>query len=279
MRKDTDAPSRAATNMHLTSTQNARIKEVIRLRKRAERDASGLFLVEGAREVSRALAAHWQIVSFFSCPALHATAEAEELQARAKADGAMLFECSAEVFAKIAYKEGADGWLAVVRQRALGLDDLALSDSPLLLVAEAIEKPGNLGAILRAADGAGVDAMILCDGCTDLYNPNVVRNSMGSLFALPVAAATSVETRAFLRGHSIRTIAATPGAQRIYSSADLRGPVAVVVGAESEGLSSTWMEQADERVRIPMRGMADSLNVACATTLLLYEALRQRSAT
>lgn len=262
--------------MHLTSTQNARIKETIRLRKRAERDAHGLFLVEGGREVTRALAARWQVVSLFFCPALHATAEAENLPARAQSAGAMLFECSAEVFAKLAYKEGADGWLAVVRQRALGLDDLALSKKPLLLAAEAIEKPGNLGALLRAADGAGADAVILCDGCTDLYNPNVVRNSMGSLFALPVAAATSAATWTFLRRHKVRMVAATPGAEKIYSDVDLSGPVAIVVGAENEGLRPAWMEQADVQVRIPMRGLADSLNVACATTLLLYEAVRQR---
>ncbi len=264
--------------MHLTSTQNARVKEVARLRKRAERDARRLFLVEGAREVSRALASGWRVDQLFYCPALHSRPDAEPLLAQARAAGAECFDCAPAVFAKLAFKEGADGWLAVVRQQARGLDELTLSQPPFLLVAEAIEKPGNLGSILRAADGAGVDAVLLCDGRTDLYNPNVVRNSMGSLFSVPVAEAAAPEVWRFLRHHHVHVLAATPQAEALYSDVDLRGPLAVVVGTESDGLSSAWMEQADLHVRIPMRGMADSLNVACATTLLLYEAVRQRGA-
>ena len=166
--------------------------------------------------------------------------------------------------------------LALAPQIRKSLADLALKDNPLLIVAEAIEKPGNLGSILRSADAAGVDAVIVCDRCTDINNPNVVRASVGTLFSLPVVEATTDDAVAWLRERHIRILAATPHAEKDYTDVDLKQGIAIVVGTEQHGLSNRWMDGADLRVRIPMLGQADSLNVANATTILLYEAVRQR---
>jgi TrmH family RNA methyltransferase len=155
---------------------------------------------------------------------------------------------------------------------------LTLGPNPLLVVAEAVEKPGNLGALLRTCDAAGVTAVIVCDPTTDLNNPNVVRSSRGTLFTVPVVEAASAETIAYLKAHGIAIVAATPAASRAHIAADLRGPVAIAVGTEDAGLSDAWLSQADLAVRIPMRGRVNSLNVATAAALLIYEAVRQRGA-
>jgi TrmH family RNA methyltransferase len=166
-------------------------------------------------------------------------------------------------------------------QMKMGLPELAQvlanKNNPFLIVAEAIEKPGNLGTILRSADAAGADGVIVCDRCTDIYNPNVVRASVGTLFTLPVIEAQSCEILAWLNERGVRVVAATPSASEEFTQTDLKGPVAIAVGTEQLGLSKQWMDAADIRVRIPMHGIADSLNVATATTLLLYEVVRQRS--
>jgi TrmH family RNA methyltransferase len=180
------------------------------------------------------------------------------------------------VFEKLSYRDRPDGLLAIAPQLRRALGDLDLGAAPLLVVAEAIEKPGNLGTILRSADAAGVDAVIVCDRCTDVNNPNVVRASIGTLFSVPVAEATSAEAFEALRARGIQIVAATPHAERLYSDVDMTRGTAIVVGAEQYGLSDTWMRQADAAVQIPMLGQADSLNVAAATTILLYEAARQR---
>ena len=178
----------------------------------------------------------------------------------------------------MAYRDRPEGLLALAPQVRRTLADLRVPAQPLLLVAEAIEKPGNLGTILRSADAAGVHAVIVCDRCTDVNNPNVVRASLGALFSVPVAEAGSPETLAWLRARGIQVLAATPHADREYTDADLVRGVAIVVGAEQYGLSSLWRQQADVQVKIPMLGQSDSLNVAAATTILLYEAVRQRRA-
>jgi len=188
-----------------------------------------------------------------------------------------LIEVSPAVFEKIAYRENPDGWLAVIPALRRRLDDLSPGANSLLVVAEAIEKPGNLGAILRSADAAGATGLIICDPTTDLANPNVVRSSRGTLFSVRVAEAGGAETIAWLRARGIKLVAATPQANLVYTEADLRGPAAIAVGAEDEGLSRAWLEQADIAVRIPMLGRVNSLNVATAATLLLYEAVRQRA--
>jgi TrmH family RNA methyltransferase len=195
---------------------------------------------------------------------------------QAREAGAQLFELSKEAFAKCAYRERPDGLLAVAPQWKLGLDDLKLSAAPFLLVCESIEKPGNLGTILRSADAAGCDALILCDAVTDLFNPNVVRASTGVLFSVPVVVAESQTVQGWLKARGIRTAATTPHTENLYTQTELRGPLAVVMGSEQYGLSEFWMKNADVLVRIPMAGQADSLNVAMATIITLFEAVRQR---
>jgi len=170
--------------------------------------------------------------------------------------------------------------IAVAKQQHLNLSDLEKiiqkKSNPFLVIAEAIEKPGNLGTILRSSDAVHLDALIVCDKCTDIHNPNVVRASVGTLFTVPVIDAKGKDTLDWLRKHGIKILAATPSAEEEYTDVDLTGPIAIAVGTEQLGLSDLWMNEADLKVRIPMLGVADSLNVAMATTLLLYEALRQR---
>ena len=262
--------------MHkITSLQNPRIKEAAALRERRERDRAGLFLIEGYRELRRALDAGRKVECLFTCPEFFRGTNESNLIERA---GCEVIECTREVFAKISYRDRPDGLLAVAPQLHVSLTDLEkiLPPNPLLLVAESIEKPGNLGTILRSADAAGVHGVIVADPTTDIHNPNVVRSSVGTLFALPVIEADGEETLAFLRRRQIALVAATPHAKLEFTQADLKGSIAIVVGTEQYGLTDAWMKGADIQVRIPMMGVADSLNVASAATLLLYEALRQR---
>lgn len=258
----------------ITSLQNPRIKEAVRLRERRARDETRLFLIEGYRELKRAVDAGRKVRTIFFCPELFL---GENERALLEKSGAELLCCSPEAFAKISYRDRPDGLLGVAPQLHLCLSDLRLSKNPFLVIAESIEKPGNLGTILRSCDAAGVDAVIVCDKTTDIHNPNVVRSSVGTLFTLPVLEAGSEETLAFLKEKKIRIAAATPDAAEEYTQADFSGPVAIAVGTEQLGLSAAWMSRADCQVRIPMHGIADSLNVASATTLLLYEVVRQRS--
>lgn len=258
----------------ITSLQNPRIKEAVRLRDRRARDETGLFLIEGYRELKRAVDAGRKIESIFYCPELFL---GENERALLDASGAELLLCSHEAFAKVSYRDRPDGLLGLALQQHLRLTDLRLPKNPFLVIAESIEKPGNLGTILRSCDAAGVDAVIVCDRTTDIHNPNVVRSSVGTLFTLPVIEAGSVETLAFLKEKNIHIAAATPDAKLEYTQADFSIPIAIAVGTEQLGLSAAWMSRADCQVRIPMHGVADSLNVASATTLLLYEVVRQRS--
>ena len=262
--------------MPITSLQNSRIKGVVKLRKRSNRDAQDLILVEGYREVQRALDNAYQPVSLFYCPEQYLGKNEETVVIACKEAGASLFECSPHVFSKIAYKDRPEGLLGLFYQRHLLLSSIDLPKNPLILIVESIEKPGNLGAILRSADGAGVDAVVVCDKCTDMYNPNTVRASIGTLFSLPIVEASSDETLRWLQGKKVRCVAASPHAKELYTGMDMKGGTAIVVGTEKFGLSERWMRQADLLVRIPMLGQVDSLNVASATTILLYEAVRQR---
>ena len=265
-------------SMLITSLQNPRVKQVVKLRDRRERQRERRWLVEGQAELALALASGVCPETVFLCPELSAEAPDQGLVARLGQAGVEMIEVTRPVFEKMAYREGPDGWLALVPSLERRLDELAVSSAPLLLVAEAVEKPGNLGALLRSADAAGVEGVIVCDPTTDVGNPNVIRSSKGTLFSVPVVEAPSAEALGWLRRHKIRVAAATPQAQVIYTQADWRGAVAVVVGTEKEGLSPLWLEAADVAVRIPMRGRVNSLNVATAATLLIYEALRQRTA-
>lgn len=263
----------------ITSLQNPRLKQLVKLRDRRTRDEAGLFLVEGYREIRRALERGVKLAEVYHAPEWYLGENEPALLAAAAAAGAALIELSKDAFAKVAYRERPDGLLAVAPQWRRTLDDLAWPPgrAPLLLVVEAIEKPGNLGTILRSADAAGCDAVIVCDPVTDLFNPNVVRASTGVLFSVPCVVAESAPVRAWLRDRGIRTVATTPAAAGLYTAADLTGPLAVVMGSEQYGLSAFWLEAADATVRIPMAGQADSLNVAMATLVTLFEAVRQRA--
>lgn len=260
----------------LTSLQNPRVKQVVKLRDRRDRDEAGLLLVEGYREVCRAVENGWPPRMLFYCPPLFQGVNENALAEQCRAAGAELFECSAPVFRKMAYRDRPEGLLAVAAQQRRALADIPAAPAPLLVVAEAIEKPGNLGTMLRTADAAGAHAVLVCDPRTDVFNPNVVRASIGALFTVPVVTAPSAEALAWLKARGVRIVAATPHADREYTETDLTTGTAFVMGTEQYGLSELWMQGADVQVRIPMLGRLDSLNVAAATTILLYEAVRQR---
>lgn len=266
--------------MHVSSLQNPRIKQIVKLRDRSEREKTGQFIVEGYRELLRAIDVGYPIESLYICPELFLGCNEPSLISRITDRGGKLWICSENVFRKISYRDRPDGLLAVSPQKHLHLRDLeariAKRHDPFLVVAEAIEKPGNLGTILRSSDAVGLDGLIVCDRCTDIHNPNVVRASVGTLFTVPVVEAEGEETLGWLKSQGIAILAATPSATLEFTEVNMTGALAIAVGTEQLGLSERWMKQADIQVRIPMCGVADSLNVAMATTLLLYEALRQR---
>ncbi len=261
----------------VTSLANPRVKDAVRLRQRSHRDAARLMLVEGYREITRALEHGYRPRALFYCEDLWLKHENEPgVVAACEALGAELLSCSKPVFEKLAYRERPDGLLAVGPQISRTLEDLDLPENALVLVAESIEKPGNLGTMLRSADASGAAAVIVCDKCTDIHNPNVVRASTGTLFTLPVVEATAEEALAFLKARGFSILAATPHAEKLHFEVSLTGPTALCLGSEQYGLTHHWMDAATLRVRIPMLGVADSLNVAAATTILLSEAVRQR---
>ena len=263
---------------HITSLQNDRIKAIARLEKRSERTARRLTVVEGVREVSHALATSVVPVEVYVCPELvgpgsrEVVARLEELDA---AQRTRLFTVTPAVFARLAVREESGGVLLVIPYLDVSLTHLPQRPPQFFTVVEAAEKPGNVGAILRTADAAGVHGVILCGGA-DLHNPNVVRASLGALFTVPVAEASSVETLAWLRSHGVQIVAATPDATLRYTDADFTAPTAIVMGSEAQGLSAAWLDAAAVRVRIPMHGEADSLNLSASTAILLYEVVRQR---
>lgn len=263
-------------DMLISSMQNPRVKQVVKLRKQSERTRTGVTIIEGYREILRALENNWPAESLFYCRALFLGENEDQLIQDCRARGSKIFETSEGVFRKMSYRDRPDGLLALAPVVEKKLSDLKLSDNPLILVAEHLEKPGNLGTLLRSADAAGVEAVIVCDKCTDINNPNVVRASIGTLFYIPIAEASTEETLAFLREHKIQILAATPHAKEEYFEVDMTTPTAIVVGAEQFGLSDRFMAESDLNVRIPMLGKNDSLNVSTAATILLYEAVRQR---
>lgn len=264
----------------ITSLQNSKVKETLRLRDRPDRDQQRLFLVEGYRELLRFTDNGGKAEALFYCPEQFLGSNEKALIDKIAAKGALLYRCSPHVFAKLSYRDRPDGLLAVAQQKHRNLNDLQkvlpTDKAPFLVVAESIEKPGNLGTILRTSDASGVNGVIVCDRCTDIYNPNVVRASVGTLFTVPVVEASGEETLRWLKRQGIQIVAATPGAEMEYTEVDFTRPVAIAVGTEQLGLSERWMDGADLKVKIPMCGVADSLNVAMAATILLFEVRRQR---
>ena len=272
--------------MHISSLSNSRIKNVVRLsNNRRHREELRQTIVEGSREVRRCLDVGIVPAEVYICPELVATADQDLLDrlsppslhdSQSAIRNPQLATVSPDVYAKIAMREESGGILLVIPYTQLTLDSLPLSTSPFLVVVEGAEKPGNVGAILRSADAAGVDGLILCSGGTDLHNPNVIRASLGTRFTVPVAEAPTDEVIDWLCRQGVTTIAATPDTQVRYTDVDMTGPVAIVTGSEADGLSRQWLAAADKQVTIPMFGVADSLNLATSTTLLLYEVVRQR---
>jgi RNA methyltransferase, TrmH family len=268
---------REAAELVITSPANPRIRQLVTLRRRRSRDEAAVTLVEGLAEVRLALAAGVAPRALYYCPELSSPGGVS-LAGEAAARGAEVIRVSRPVFEKISYREGPDGWLAVVPAVEASLEHLDLPPEPLVLVCAGLEKPGNLGAVLRTADAAGVAAVIAADPVTDWGNPNVVRASKATVFSVPVASGTSADVLDWLAGRGLRVAAASPDAAELITEADFTGAVAIAVGAEQAGLDAQWLRRADVRVRIPMFGRADSLNVSTAAAIITYEAVRQRMA-
>jgi len=262
----------------IESPQNPRIKALAKLRKAKARRETGTMLVEGRREIRRALESGWRFEELYLAPEpLLPASAASELERLAAGVDLPVFRCSEAAFRKIAYRDAPDGAIARSPLAGVPLDALELSKNPLVVIVENPEKPGNLGAILRTADAAGADAVVVCgDAGTDLNHPNVVRAAMGTLFFLPVAEASTAQVLDWLRRRDLRILPAFPDAPTNYDAVDLRSGVAFVLGAEAEGLSNAWRRPPALPVSIPMNGRNDSLNVSTAAAVLLYEALRQR---
>jgi TrmH family RNA methyltransferase len=259
----------------ITSPANPRIRQLVALRRRRIRERTAVSLVEGHQELSVALAAGVRPCALYYCPEL-VTGDALRTVDQVAALGAEVIQVSRPVFGKIAYRESPDGWLAVVPAVRAELSRLEIGARPLLLICARVEKPGNLGAMIRTADAAGLAAVIAADSVTDWGNPNVVRASKGTVFSVPVASATSAEVLPWLAEHALTLVATTPDADLLLTDADLTGPTAIAVGPENDGLSAQWLARADIKVRIPMFGRADSLNVATSAAIAIYEAVRQR---
>ena len=252
----------------ITSSQNPKIKRLMLLQqKSAERRKAELFVVEGQRELQHCIEAGFDIDTVFYCP--------EIAQASLKGDYSII-TISPSVYERVAYRGSTEGIIAQVRSRAFTLNDLHLGAEPLVMVLESVEKPGNLGAVLRSADAAGVDAVIVCDPLTDLYNPNLIRSSIGAIFPVPCVACSSAECIAWLKAHGIQILTAQLQDSRLYYDTTMTGPTAIVMGTEATGLTDAWRQAADAHIRIPMLGRLDSLNVSVSAAILLYEAVRQR---
>ncbi len=253
----------------ITSLTNARVKRLVALQqKSAERVREGVFVVEGVRELQRCSAAGLEIAEVYYCPAILPQLPAVKCDA--------VYEVTQAVYEKIAYRGGTEGAVSIVKTRSLGLADLDLGDSPLIVVLESVEKPGNLGAVLRSADAAGADAVIVCDPLTDLWNPNLVRSSTGAVFSVPCVACSSEECIAFLKERGVTILTAQLQDSELYYDTDMKGATAIVMGTEATGLTNAWREAADAHIRIPMLGTVDSLNVSVSAAILLYEAVKQR---
>jgi len=251
----------------ITSAQNPKIKRLLSLQEKSRlRREEGLFVLEGRREIERCIAAGYEIETLFACPEIA---------------GDLTFDCKTMevpswLYDKIAYRGGTEGVIAEVRAREHRLEDLSLPENALVVVLESVEKPGNLGAVLRSADAAGADAVIVCDPLTDIYNPNLLRASTGALFSVPVACCTSQDAISFLKRQGIRILTAQLQDSELYYDTDMTGAAAIVIGTEATGLSQEWRAAADAHIRIPMLGVCDSLNASVSAAILLFEALRQR---
>jgi len=271
------------SNPPITSLQNPRIKEAAKLRDHRQRQQQNRFLIDGARELDRAIAAGIQLVEVFVCESLCESAESQRVLAslkvpasRARLGEPEVWNVSPQVLEKICFGQRVEGVVGIARATPRRLHEIALSPTPLVTVVEGIEKPGNVGAVLRCADAAGIDAVLIVGG-TDLYNPNTIRASLGTVFSVPTATAEASEALDWLQAQGLKIFAARLDAGIEYSAADFRQPAAIVLGSEARGLSDRWSADDIVPIRLPMRGIADSLNVSATAAVLFYEALRQRN--
>src|SRR5215216_7400827 len=256
--------------MDITSLQNPCVKHIVKLRDdKRQRQKDGLMLVEGYDEIQLALSAGRKPRTLLTAPEF-ASRQMDPIASE-------IITVNRAIFEKISYRENPDGWMGIFAIPRTSLDDLKLSDLPLLIIAESIEKPGNLGAILRTADAARVDALLVCDPRVDVWNPNVVRASRGAVFSVPVVESDNASALEWLRSQKTRILAATPSAEVMYSDVKMLEPIVIAVGTEDAGLTDFWMSNADVKVKIPMLGKVNSLNVSVSTALIVYEAVRQRS--
>lgn len=254
---------------YITSLANPKFKRLIALlQKSSERRESALFTVEGVREISHCIEAGYKPDCIFFCPDI--VSEETIPQCRH-------FALSAGLYAKAAYREGTEGAIGVFQAMEHPLSSLHLKDNPLIAVLESVEKPGNLGAVLRTCDAAGADALIICDPRTDLYNPNLIRASIGAVFTVPTAVCTTAQAISFLKSKGIRILTAQLQDSSLYYDCPMTKGTAIVMGTEATGLSDKWRQAADAHIRIPMLGKLDSLNVSVSAAILLYEAVRQRN--
>lgn len=257
----------------ITSLQNPRIKNIAKLQqKSSERRKQNQIVIEGLREISLAIKTGYKIQSLFVCADI---IEPERIHHPGTA--IEYFEISLNIYQKLAYRGSTEGVIALAEPKNIALTDLNLRKNPLIIILESVEKPGNLGAILRTADAANVDAVIVCDPLTDIYNPNAIRSSVGCVFTNQVVACSSDEAIQWLRKNNIKSYAAALTATDFYHEMDLTGPTAIVMGTEADGLTDKWLKNTDKQVIIPMSGEIDSLNVATSTAILVFEAMRQRN--
>ena len=260
----------------IQSRQNEHVKNLVKLRERKHRSRQGLFFIEGLRELQHAWDAQHPLTAIYFCPSYFSSAQHAAFIEKMQAAQVNLYEMSPDAFSKAAFREHPDGLIATARIQNRELATLEVSQAPLLLILEGIEKPGNLGAMVRSADGAGVDAIIMVDCVLDLYNPNAIRASQGLLFAQTIVQCDSKQLSAWLHSQAIQLIATTPQAQQAHWDVDYKQASALLMGSESQGLSDAWLQKVAQQIAIPMLGKADSLNVAAAAAICLYEAQRQR---
>ncbi len=259
----------------ITSAQNPKIKDLLALQEKSkERRRKGLFVVEGRSELLHCIEAGYEPYTVFICPEILSGADFDEITSRCRCN---FIEIPRQLYDKVAYRGGTEGVIAEIHCKEMSLETLKLKENPLIVVLEAVEKPGNLGAVLRSADAAGADAVIVCDPLTDMYNPNLIRSSIGAIFTVPVAAASSEETIAWLKAHGIKIFTAQLQDSEWYYDTDMKGGTAVIMGTEATGLTDVWRKAADAHIKIPMLGRLDSLNVSVSAAILLFEAVRQRN--
>jgi TrmH family RNA methyltransferase len=261
----------------VSSLQNPHIKNLLLLQEKPrERKEQNLIIIEGIREIRLAILAGFNVIQLIYCKELMSELELENWISTS-ASPIDLVEVPIDIYNRVAYRKDHEGAIALANPKRILFDDLILPLSPLYLVLETVEKPGNLGALLRTADAANLDGVIICDPQTDIYNPNAIRSSIGCIFTVPVVTASTPEAIAWFRSKNIRMFGTALTATSVYSETNLCGPAAIIMGSEAYGLSKTWLDEADELIRIPMNGKIDSMNVSASAAIVVFEALRQRA--